>query len=218
MLMNIGIILSGGTGTRFGSQIPKQYQRIQGREIIDFSIDSLTGSSTIQKIIVVAQESVKSKLLERHPIIYVEGGETRNKSLKKALTFINSTYLCDKIIVLEAARPMVTSVMVDFYLSKLDAYDAVITGQKIVDSLGSYSNHITNREDYYLIQAPEAFKFRMLFNNFDENSKITATNQQMPIGSKLFINLDFKDNYKITYPQDLTFIESMMEKRKNEKV
>ncbi|OQC12254.1 MAG: putative 2-C-methyl-D-erythritol 4-phosphate cytidylyltransferase 2 [Firmicutes bacterium ADurb.Bin080] len=216
--MNIGIILSGGTGTRFGSQVPKQYQRIQGREVIDFSIEALMGSSAIHKIIVVAQESVKSKLIERYPIMYVEGGETRNKSLKNALNFINSTYLCDKIIVLEAARPMVTSSIIDLYLSKLDIYDAVITGQKIVDSLGTYSNHITNREDYYLIQAPEAFIFQKLYNSFDEDSKITATNQQMPIGSKLFINFDFKDNYKITYPQDLKYIESMMDKRKNENI
>ena len=109
---------------------------------------------------------------------------------------------------------MITADIVDMYLNKLDeGWDAVITGQRITDSLGCYDEHIVNRDNYYLIQAPEAFRFELLYDSFNESSKITATNQQLPVGSRIFINFDFKDNHKITYYNDLKMIESCMRQR-----
>ena len=35
-----GIILAGGIGSRFGSSVPKQYMKLNGREIISYSIDA----------------------------------------------------------------------------------------------------------------------------------------------------------------------------------
>lgn len=211
--MNIGLILSGGTGTRFGGDIPKQYRKLLGKEVIDYVLDALFETQKINKIIVVSQDEFAKQIRSRYPVETVDCGSTRNKSLKNGLNYIKERYTCEKIIILEAARPMVTSKIIEGYLDKLDNYDSVITGQKIVDSLGSFSNHVTIREDYYLIQAPEAFNFNMLFDHFDESSQISATNQQMPKGSRLYINFDFKDNYKITYQQDLVYVGELIKQR-----
>ena len=105
---------------------------------------------------------------------------------------------------------MITTQIVDDYMTKLDEYDSVITGQRIVDSLGCFNAHTANRADYYLIQAPEAFKFDMLYANFKSDSPLTATNQQMPEDGKLYINFDFVNNHKITYFADLAYCEAMM--------
>ncbi len=210
--MNIGIVLAGGVGSRFGSKIPKQYQTINGKEVIFYSINALKNSASVEKIIVVAHGEYIAKVKNDYPEIEaVEGGDTRNKSLYNALSYIKRNYDCEKIIVLEAARPMVTSALVDDYLERLNDADAVITGQKIVASLGSYKQHVVNREDYYLIEAPEAFRFELLYNNFDKDSKtITATNQHLPENSRLDVNFEFKNNMKITYFQDLKYCEGMM--------
>ncbi len=141
----------------------------------------------------------------------IEGGKTRNQSLRAALEYIGKNVECDHVIILEAARPMVNEEIVDKYLTILDeGWDAVITGQKITDSLGSFDHHTVDRSRYYLIQAPEAFVFKLLYDNFDAKSEITATNQQLPDGSRTFIYFDFKDNYKVTYPEDLMMIEDRM--------
>lgn len=213
--MNIGIILAGGIGSRFGSSIPKQYQLLLGKEVISYSIYALKKCNLIDKIIVIASSEQPSRLREDYCVEVVEGGETRNRSLYNGLVYINKNYDCDKVIVLEAARPMVTSDIVTAYLNKLDSYDAVITGKKITDSLGCFKAHYVNRDDYYLIQAPEAFRFKLLFDNFDQNSEITATNQQLPNSAGLYINFDFEDNYKITYHSDLRFCEDILKRRNN---
>ena len=210
--MNIGIVLAGGVGRRFGSDLPKQYQTINGHEVLFYAINALKKSISIDKIVVVAQDEYADGIKKSYlDIEVVEGGNTRNVSLYNALDFIKNNYCCDKVIILEAARPMITSQIVDDYIQRLDRADAVITGQKIVASLGSYTMHVVDRENYYLIEAPEAFRFDLLCNNFDKDSKtITATNQHLPPDSKLDINFDFANNVKITYPSDLKYCERLM--------
>lgn len=208
--MNIGVVLAGGIGSRFGSKIPKQYQKLCGKEVISFSIDALKNCLSVNEVIVVASEEQKEKLKGEYGVKVVNGGSTRNQSLYNALSFIAENFDCEKIIILEAARPMVTSQIVDFYLNKLNDYDAVITGQRITDSLGCFKKHVVNRNEYYLLQAPEAFRFKILYENFDMNSDITATNQQLPESAKLYVNFDFEDNYKITYHNDLKYCEDLL--------
>lgn len=211
--MNIGVVLAGGSGERFGSKTPKQYLKIDGHEVIYYSIAALKKSRLIDKVLVVASDDQAERLSKTYDVEIVPNGSSRNLSLKSALTYIAYRYPeCVKIIILEAARPMITARIVDEYLSLLDEYDSVITGQRIVDSLGCYKLDFVNRDDFYLIQAPESFVFPKLNESFDENSKITATNQQMPKDSKLFINFEFKNNFKITYPQDLHYCESFLRK------
>ena len=37
--MNIALILAGGTGTRLGSDIPKQYIEVYGRAVISYCLE-----------------------------------------------------------------------------------------------------------------------------------------------------------------------------------
>ncbi len=213
--MNIGIVLAGGIGSRFGTKIPKQYQLICGKEVISYSIDALKGCEQIEKVIVVAAKEQIENLKTKYDVIFVEGGNSRNQSLYNGLNFIKENYPCSKVVILEAARPMITTQIVKDYIDKLDDNDAVITGQRITDSLGSLKFHVVNRDDYYLLQAPEAFNFTKLYDNFDKDSKITATCQQLPEDAKLYVNFDFEENYKITYHNDLAYCEDIIRRRNN---
>lgn len=214
--MNVGVVLAGGVGNRFGSETPKQYQFINGKEVIWFAIDALQSSATIDEIVVVTSEEFRESISKKYRVKTVRGGKTRNQSLKCALDFVHNHFECDNVIILEAARPMITAQIVDGYVTKLGEYDSVITGQRIADSLGCFNCATVDRANYYLIQAPEAFRFNALFENFDKDSEITATNQQMPKDAKLFINFDFVTNHKITYLEDLKYCESLMSVRTNE--
>lgn len=208
--MNVGVVLSAGSGTRFGANVPKQYHYLAGKEVISFAISSLKNSKLVDEILIVAAEEYCSELCERYDVVTICGGDTRNKSLWAALQYVKNNYCCENIIILEAARPMVTECIVDQYISLLDQYDGVITCKKISDSLGAYDKNVILRDDFYLIQAPEAFRFNLLYDNFSPESEITATSQQLPPLSKIYLNFDFMTNHKITYPEDLVYCECMM--------
>lgn len=215
--MNISMILSGGSGSRFGSDTPKQYNMLNGKEVISYSIDALKKSRKSDAVIVVCDKAYSGYLSTEYDVVCVEGANSRNGSLRRGLEYIKSNYPdCEKIFITEAARPFLTAEIADTYFDYLDEYDGVITTQHITDSLGKFGQKVTMRDEYYLVQAPEAFRFAPLYEGFDPESKITATSQQLPEGCTVMNYFDFKNNMKITYPEDLVIAEQIMLMRNGE--
>ena len=144
----------------------------------------------------------------------IEGDSSRNGSLHNGLAYIRKNFpACRNIFITEAARPFLTAAIVDLYYDFLEDYDAVITASHITDSLGREGEDVTNRSEYYLIQAPEAFRFDALYNHFSRDSSITATVQQLPENRNVMKYYDFKPNIKITYPEDLAYAEHLLNLR-----
>ncbi|MGN0614325.1 MAG: 2-C-methyl-D-erythritol 4-phosphate cytidylyltransferase [Porcipelethomonas sp.] len=215
--MNISMILSGGVGSRFGSDVPKQYNFLCKKEILSYSVEALKDSAENMGIIVLCDNSYSERLSKQYDVICTECGNSRNSSLKNGLDYIKNNYPeCDKVFITEAARPFLTSSIVDDYFGLLDEYDAVITAQHITDSLGRKNESVTLRDEYYLIQAPEAFRFEILYSSFSADSNITATVQQLPESRKVKEYYDFKNNMKITYPEDIIIAEQLMKFRNGE--
>ena len=60
--MNIALVLAGGTGTRLGTDIPKQYIRVNGRMIIDYCLETMEHSKDIDEVWIVAGKCGSSTL------------------------------------------------------------------------------------------------------------------------------------------------------------
>ena len=54
--MNIALVLAGGTGTRLGADIPKQYIEVHGKMIIDYCLETMEHSNDIAEVWIVADE------------------------------------------------------------------------------------------------------------------------------------------------------------------
>ncbi len=214
----VGIILAGGIGSRFGADRPKQYCNIFGKEMIWYSIDAFGKAKTIDDFIVVvdAAEMKRGRIAKEYSVKTVEGGDSRNASFKHALDYIAENYPdCEKIIENNAACPMITPELTDEFIGLLDDYDFVNTAYKITDALGSYKDRIANREDFYLIQAPDAYRFPLIYKYFDENSPLCHPAHQLPLEAKEYRYFGYTDNYKVTYPEDIKIVEVLMERRNN---
>lgn len=214
--MTIGIILAGGIGSRFGADRPKQYCEIFGKEMIWYSIDAFRKAESIDDFIVVVDsaEMKSGRIAKKYQVKTVEGGNSRNSSFKNALDYIAENYPdCEKIIENNAACPMITSAMLDEFIALLDEYDYVNTAYKITDALGSYKDRIANREDFYLIQAPDAYRFPLLYKHFDENSPLCHPAHQLPLEAREYRYFGYTDNFKVTYPEDIKIVEVLMERR-----
>lgn len=212
-MSSIGIILAGGIGSRFGADKPKQYCKIFDKEMIWYSIDAFRRAKSIDDFIVVvdANEMQSGRLAQEYGVTLVQGGNTRNESFKNALDYINKTFPdCEKIIENNAACPMITPELIDEFMDLLDEYDYVNTAYKITDALGSYKDRIANREDFYLIQAPDAYRFPLLYKHFDKDSELCHPAHQLPLTATEYRYFDYTDNYKVTYPDDIKIVEMMM--------
>lgn len=211
---NILVILAGGTGQRYKSNVPKQYSLIKGREVIDYSLIEMKKSELTDKIIVVLNndESMLNKISIKYGVDTVIGGKERAYSFQNAIDFIHNNYPeCKKVIFHEAARPLVSYKYIDLYFKLLEDYDYVETCTKITDSLGSYIVKAPRREDYYLIQAPEAYKFSVLKQYYDCDSDIYFAANQFPDFIKGYQCFDIANNIKLTKPDDKILIEYFLD-------
>ena len=213
--MNISIILSGGTGLRFGGSVPKQYAQLCGREVIGHVIDAVVKCHLSDKTIIVATTDEIPRLTDDYGIECVYAGKEHNHSVKNGLDYIKTKYPdCKKVLFVDSARPLVTSSEMDNAFNLLDSFDAVCTARFITDSLGHNEKIYVERAEYFLIQKPEAFNFKMLYAHFSADSPTTAIIQQMPQNARLKKTFSDSFNLKITYPDDLSLAEYLIGKRK----
>lgn len=209
----IGIVLAGGIGQRFGGDKPKQYFKILGKEMIAYSIELFRAAKSIDDFVVVLnpEEFKNGRIAREYGVRVVEGGATRNWSFKNAMDYIIREWPdCEKIIENNAACPLTKPATIDAYIAKLDEYDWVQTTIKITDALGSYTDRTVNREDFFLIQAPDAYRFKEIYTHFDPNHPNGHPAAQLPAEAKGFNAFHSGPVLKVTHPDDIRIAELLM--------
>ena len=126
--MNVFLLMSGGVGNRFGSNIPKQYVKLCGKPVIEYVLQAAIESEKTDKIVVVMDKQYVniSELLNNEKIIITNNGTDRYGSLKNGLECINDYFDCDKVIIADAVAPFIYPELIDDYFNKLEVYDIVL--------------------------------------------------------------------------------------------
>ena len=106
------LVLAGGDGNRFGGELPKQFVRLAGEEILLRTLRRL-GSVRMDRIVVVAHprwlEETRRLVDEANlpvEVLVVAGGATRNESTRNGLNALDAAD-DDVIVVHDAVRPLV---------------------------------------------------------------------------------------------------------------
>jgi 2-C-methyl-D-erythritol 4-phosphate cytidylyltransferase len=211
--MNIGVILAGGSGVRFGGTVPKQYQKIKGKDVISYVIDAFVNSAKINHTIVVSHPDYVNYIQKTYSITAIEGGDDRNITVYNALNYIRTNYKeCTNVVFADSARPCLKPKHLDEICTILEEHDALITVAKITDSLSHDNGTLVDRSKYFLVQTPEAFRLSTL-SNFKKHSDATAIIQQSSC-SNVYFYKNIIYNFKITYPEDLVIVEALLEAKK----
>ena len=62
--MNIAVILAGGSGSRLGAALPKQFLEVDGKEIITYTIEAFERNPHIDEIVIVSNPNYIEKMRE----------------------------------------------------------------------------------------------------------------------------------------------------------
>jgi 2-C-methyl-D-erythritol 4-phosphate cytidylyltransferase len=203
---NIIMITAGGVGARFGSNVPKQYIEVNGRQVIAYVIDACRRSTEADAIVVVAHPSYHQQLVDSYGVDVTASGPELNVTKRNGLDYIRENSQCRKLVVVDAVRPTVTTEVIDKFFCQLDDYEAVACARKITDSLGRYGQWVVNREEYYTLSTPEAFSFPLIDRCFRADSPLTESIQQLPPTTRVLLDFDVPYFDKLTYPEDLARI------------
>ncbi len=212
--MNAALILSGGVGARFGANVPKQYTRIRRKMVIEYVIRAAQAAKTADIVLAAGADCPQLRALhKKYGFHTAPGGATRNETLLNGLTALRDMG-CERVVILDAVRPLVTGELIDEYLRLLaEGCDAVSTVQPITDSLGCLDCHEVDRSRYYLMQSPEGYDLPKLLQYFDPNSPLTEVAHQLPADSRIHLYRGFPENPKLTYPwEKLSIAQALKEK------
>ncbi len=170
--MNIAIFLSGGTGSRVGSEIPKQYVKMGDCMMVTHALKSLLKSDHVDVIYIVAAEEWQQEIIRdaedmKYDTSKIRGfalpGENRQLSILNGLREAEKTFT-NTVLIHDAARPFLTTEFLDDIYSSLPGHDGVLPVLPMKDTVyfsetGKTITNLLEREKIFAGQAPELFVF-----------------------------------------------------------
>ena len=216
------IIVAGGSGTRMGTDIPKQFLELNGLTILEHTI--LKFHHICDEIVIVLPEihfSLWQKLQKSEEfnckVHIVAGGNTRFQSVKNGLQVLPNDGL---VAVHDAVRPFVnTSIIENAFLTCEQKGNAVVaiplndSIREVVDN----KSIAKNRANYRLIQTPQCFNLAQLKTAYQTPELSTFTDDASVFehaGYEIHLVEGNFTNIKITTPSDLllgkVFLENEM--------
>lgn len=227
--MNIAIILAGGTGTRLGGDIPKQYLEAGGKLIIQYCLETCFGSEEIDAVQIVAEQRWR-ELIEAHLPEenrqkwkgFSEPGQTRQLSIWNALMDIAGyAGRDDMVFIHDAARPLLSHGLLHRCLQSAQGHDGALPVLPMKDTVyysedGKNVSGLLKRSSVYAGQAPEVFVYGKYYEAnralFPERIKEIngSTEPAVTAGMDIVMIDGEEDNFKITTQADLDKFQRMI--------
>ncbi|MCE5321459.1 MAG: 2-C-methyl-D-erythritol 4-phosphate cytidylyltransferase [Bacteroidales bacterium] len=214
------VIVAGGSGSRMGGEIAKQFLMLGDKPILLHTIEAFLSLSFPVEIILVVPASLRDywknfykeqRLSFKHTL--VSGGITRFHSVKNAMKYVPEGAL---VAVHDGVRPFVPKDFLESLFAEAEEKRAVIPAVKVVDSL-RYSDENgsrpVERDKYVSIQTPQIFHSELLLDAYNQAYNPAFTDDASVVesrGTKIYLTEGRMLNIKITRPKDLTLAQAIL--------
>jgi len=199
------VLLSAGSSSRFSMDVKKHWLRINHKPLWEFVAHKLQKTQKFSKIIIVSSSNEIAFMKNYADYTFVEGGASRQASLKNALQEVSSEF----VLVSDIARACISEEFLERIISKAGSSDAIVPYLNVTDTI-VYNGNTIDRDKVMRIQTPQLSRTTVLKEALqtqeeftDESSAIVANG-----GSREFI-LGDEDAHKITYISDLNKISCL---------
>lgn len=205
------IVLAGGNGSRFGREIPKQYETMRGHRVLDWALNAARDVSD-GIVLVVGEDYVDSP--EPAADVVVAGGASRSDSVRAGLAAVPDDV--DIIVVHDAARPLARPTLFETVVGAvLAGADAAIPAVPVSDTIKRVVDdevvETLDRRELVAVQTPQAFRAEILRDAHADGAD--ATDDAMlveAVGGVVLVVPGDPYNIKITHPHDLTVAATFM--------
>ena len=225
------IIMAAGSGTRMGAEMPKQFIELEGKAILQRTIEVFLNACPGVSIITVLPESHmdywRQYCLDRNficPQVLVKGGITRFHSVRNALDKVPEGAV---VAVHDAVRPLVTEAFVKTMFEKAEATPALITVIPCVDTMkllekkkiGGEETLVTmegktvDRSVLYAAQTPQVFHSEILKEAYGQAFDTAFTDDASVVlkyGKNLSYLIGERFNIKLTTQDDLVLAKAIL--------
>lgn len=223
-MKNVAILMAAGKGSRMDSEVPKQFMVVDGKMLLEYSLQTFQDHPRIDEIVVVLppdyleMEEILTYLFNYYPKVVqvLAGGDERFQSSWAAIQWFVERR-DDNLLLHDAARPGITPRIIDDLLTTLESEQAAVTAIPATDTILRVNGQqqlaeSLKRSELYYAQTPQAFRARLLYDCFidlieqeddfvptDESGVVAHFHPEIPIK---IVPGDPK-NFKVTYASDL---------------
>ncbi len=210
------VIVAAGRGTRVGGEVPKQWRMLRGQSVAKRSMDAFANHPEIDQLILVLHpDDIQSDLWPRQPRAeIVNGGDTRKASVLAGLQVLAKDV--DLVLIHDAARPLVSSTIIDRVLDALTNAPAAAPAIAMTDALWHGTDGFVtgnrDRANLYLAQTPQGFHLDQILaahiaDNSDASDDVEVAQRA---GMDVKIVEGEERNLKITTEADFIKAETML--------
>ncbi|PJJ84539.1 2-C-methyl-D-erythritol 4-phosphate cytidylyltransferase [Mucilaginibacter auburnensis] len=226
MSQNYAIIVAGGSGTRMGTTVPKQFLSVNGLPVLMHTLLAFYNSASKPHLILALPKGFHDywkQLCNTHNFnidyILATGGETRFQSVKAAFELISDHN--SLIAVHDAVRPLINSQLIDAAYQQAAETGNAIVAVKSRDSIRQLKNGLSaslKRDEIYLVQTPQIFQYKQLKRAYLQTYSDVFTDDASVVeaaGFKIHLIEGDNQNIKITFPEDIAIAELILKGRED---
>ncbi len=215
------IVLVAGNSTRYGKNRNKNFELINGKTVISYTLNIFDKNDYIDDIIIAVKENeiqeiekiIESENLNKE-VKLVIGGNTRKQSVYNCLKMTNS----DIVIIHDGARPAIKQEYIDKCLETMNDFSGATMGVKSKDTIKiTDDNNVvvttTKRKNTWLIQTPQCFERKTLLEMHEKYNDEDITDDCVLLEKGNYqvkiIEGDYT-NIKLTTYEDLSIIREFL--------
>ncbi len=217
------VVVAGGAGQRFGSDVPKQFLLARGKPVVTYAVETIASLSGVQRIALVVPQGwishVRDSVLPAADydidVRVSEGGARRRDSVMIGLSELGDEGL---VIVHDGVRPLASCSLMEKVVEAARVSGAAVAALPVRETLKEVRDgrvvRTVEREGLWSIQTPQAFDIVLL----REAHAKTPADLDAPddaamvelLGHTITIVEGEAANIKVTRPEDLRFAESLL--------
>lgn len=214
------IIVAGGSGSRMGSEIPKQFLELCGKPVLMHTIQVFHDFDPESKIILVLPEDQQpfwKGLCLKHSFSLVHqvvsGGKARFNSVQNGLSQIDGKGI---VFIHDGVRPLVSRETLGRCLESALKNGNAIPVLPVTESLRKLEgeqNISVDRSQYFSVQTPQTFRSEQILDAFQQDFDPAFTDDASvaeKAGYSIFMVEGNRGNIKITTPIDLILAEALL--------
>lgn len=226
--MNFVLLMMGGSGTRFSSEIPKQFVEVEGQPVFSYIMDRYDRFTKVDGIVLVCHKDWvdfasrwAAKLHIVKCIDTVAGGPTRSASVRNGLRRLAEIAADDDIVLMhDATHPYLDEGATAEAILAAQRYGAATLGQKQYDTVyrtdaeGTITE-VVPREQIVSGASPELFRFGSIHRIYEDSSEDMLERYTSAGAIALDNGLTMKVistelvNLKITYKHDMELFQRL---------
>jgi 2-C-methyl-D-erythritol 4-phosphate cytidylyltransferase len=210
-MKSAGIILGGGTGSRFSSDLPKQFVKLNEKPVINHSIEIFIEAVNIV-VAVIHPNWIDYAREILPPVCIVAGGNSRQESVYNGLCALKDKDI-KTVAIHDSARPFMSKQLLLNAIKTAEKYKCAVPVISINDTLAVLENGVIvryeDRSRIFAVQTPQAFDFKAIReahtkaqkeNRFDFTDDSSLFKEY---GGKVYCIDGEQQNIKITYTTDI---------------